>query len=84
MAVAERFLAITHPIRLSLAWRYSAFLYEVQSKPKEACQLAYTAIEAATAEIDNVQEDFRKDYTLIMQILCGNLASWTAGAVEEL
>jgi 14-3-3 protein epsilon len=84
VAVAERFLAITHPIRLSLAWPYSAFLHEVQSKPKEACQLAYTAIEAATAEIDNVQEDFRKDYTLIMQILCDNLASWTAGTVVEL
>ena len=81
---SPRFLAVTHPIRLSVAWRYSAFLYDVQSKPKEACKLAYTAIGAATAEKDNVQEDFRKDYTLIMQILCDNLASWTAGAVEVL
>jgi 14-3-3 protein epsilon len=46
-AVAEKDLAVTHPIRLGLALNYSVFLYEVQSKPDEACKMARTAFEDA-------------------------------------
>merc|ERR1712154_755448 len=45
--VAEKDLAVTHPIRLGLALNYSVFLYEVLSNPDEACKMARTAFEDA-------------------------------------
>merc|ERR1711924_270801 len=51
--VAEKDLAVTHPIRLGLALNYSVFQYEVLSNPDEACKMARTAFEDAIAELDN-------------------------------
>merc|ERR1712076_294021 len=76
--VAEKDLAVTHPIRLGLALNYSVFQYEVLSNPDEACKMARTAFEDAIAELDNVQEDSYKDSTLIMQLLRDNLTLWTS------
>merc|ERR1711920_870324 len=55
--VAEKDLAVTHPIRLGLALNYSVFQYEVLGNPDEACKMARTAFEDAIAELDNVAED---------------------------
>merc|ERR1712110_231937 len=49
--VAEKDLAVTHPIRLGLALNYSVFQYEVLSNPDEACKMARTAFEDAIAEL---------------------------------
>merc|ERR1711965_585431 len=76
--VAEKDLAVTHPIRLGLALNYSVFQYEVLSNPEEACKMARTAFEDAIAELDNVAEDTYKDSTLIMQLLRDNLTLWTS------
>merc|ERR1712012_1299872 len=76
--VAEKDLAVTHPIRLGLALNYSVFMYEVLSNPDEACKMARTAFEDAIAELDNVAEDSYKDATLIMQLLRDNLTLWTS------
>merc|ERR1711908_126509 len=40
--VAEKDLAVTHPIRLGLASNYSVFQYEVLSNPDEACKMVRT------------------------------------------
>merc|ERR1712014_116397 len=77
-AVAEKGLAVTHPIRLGLALNYSVFQYEVLSNPEEACKMARTAFEDAIAELDNVAEDSYKDSTLIMQLLRDNLTLWSS------
>eukprot|EP00440_Ansanella_granifera_P010119 gb/GFBE01010979.1/.p1 GENE.gb/GFBE01010979.1/~~gb/GFBE01010979.1/.p1 ORF type:complete len:239 (+),score=88.71 gb/GFBE01010979.1/:1-717(+) len=77
-AVAEKDLAVTHPIRLGLALNYSVFQYEVLNQHDEACKMARTAFEDAIAELDNVQEDSYKDSTLIMQLLRDNLTLWTS------
>merc|ERR1711974_475420 len=77
-AVAEKGLAVTHPIRLGLALNYSVFQYEVLSEPDEACKMARTAFEDAIAELDNVAEDSYKDSTLIIQLLRDNLTLWTS------
>merc|ERR1711972_428991 len=77
-AVAEKGLAVTHPIRLGLALNYSVFQYEVLQLPDEACKMARTAFEEAIAELDNVAEDSYKDSTLIMQLLRDNLTLWTS------
>merc|ERR1712003_380393 len=76
--VAEKDLAVTHPIRLGLALNYSVFQYEVLQNPDEACKMARTAFEDAIAELDNVAEESYKDSTLIMQLLRDNLTLWTS------
>merc|ERR1712146_439797 len=76
--VAEKDLAVTHPIRLGLALNFSVFQYEVLSNPDEACKMACTAFEDAIAELDNVAEDSYKDATLIMQLLRDNLTLRTS------
>merc|ERR1711879_559937 len=77
-AVAEKDLAVTHPIRLGLALNYSVFQYEVLSQKEDACKMARTAFEDAIAELDNVAEESYKDSTLIMQLLRDNLTLWTS------
>merc|ERR1719330_2207711 len=71
--VAEKDLAVTHPIRLGLALNFSVFQYEVLSNPEEACKMARTAFEDAIAELDNVSEDSYKESTLVMQNLRDSL-----------
>jgi len=71
-------LAPAHPIRLGLALNYSVFLYEVQNKGKEACELAKKAFDDAIATLDALKEDSYKDSTLIMQLLRDNLTLWTS------
>ena len=75
-------LAPTHPIRLGLALNYSVFLYEVQQKNNEACELAKKAFDDAIAELDSLQEDSYKDATLIMQLLRDNLTLWTSDETD--
>merc|ERR1712232_1255908 len=81
--VAEKDLAVTHPIRLGLALNYSVFMYEVLAKPDDACKMARTAFEDAIAELDNMSEDSYKDSTLIMQLLRDNLTLWTSDQEGE-
>merc|ERR1719433_1631082 len=81
--VAEKDLAVTHPIRLGLALNFSVFQYEVLQKPEDACKMARTAFEDAIAELDNVAEDSYKDSTLIMQLLRDNLTLWTSDQERE-
>jgi 14-3-3 protein epsilon len=81
-SVAEKDLAVTHPIRLGLALNFSVFMYEVLGNPDEACKMARTAFEDAIAELDNVAEDSYKDSTLIMQLLRDNLTLWTSDQEE--
>merc|ERR1712134_243719 len=81
--VASAGLPVTHPIRLGLALNFSVFQYEVLGNPEEACKMARTAFEDATAELDNVAEDSYKDSTLIMQLLRDNLTLWTSDQEEE-
>merc|ERR1712072_1073632 len=76
--VAEKDLAVTHPIRLGLALNFSVFQYEVLSNQEDACKMARTAFEDAIAELDSVDEDSYKDSTLIMQLLRDNLMLWTS------
>jgi len=76
--VAEKDLAVTHPIRLGLALNFSVFQYEVLGNPEEACKMARNAFEDAIAELDSVSEDSYKDSTLIMQLLRDNLTLWTS------
>jgi 14-3-3 protein epsilon len=70
-------LSATHPIRLGLALNYSVFYYEIKQDANKACKMARDAFDEAIAELDNVDDDFYKDATLIMQLLRDNLTLWT-------
>merc|ERR1711988_1543777 len=83
MEIAEKDLAVTHPIRLGLALNFSVFHYEVLGNPDEACTMARKAFEDAIAELDSVAEDSYKDSTLIMQLLRDNLTLWTSEDNQE-
>ena len=67
----------THPIRLGLALNYSVFFYEIRQNSNKACKMARDAFDEAIADLDNVDDEFYKDATLIMQLLRDNLTLWT-------
>ena len=71
-------LPACNPIKLGLALNFSVFLYEVQAKTSEACDLAKQAFDDAIAELDTLDEESYKDSTLIMQLLRDNLTLWTS------
>jgi 14-3-3 protein epsilon len=70
-------LPSTHPIRLGLALNYSVFYYEIMKNSAKACKMARDAFDEAIADLDNVEDEFYKDATLIMQLLRDNLTLWT-------
>jgi 14-3-3 protein epsilon len=85
-AAAAEDVAVTHPIRLTLALNHSILLHEMQSKPEEAYKVASTAFEDANAEWDGGRYVGCKDSTVIMQLLGDNLTSWgrlALGKVES-
>ena len=51
--------------------------------PEKACAMARTAFDEAIQDLDNVQDDFYKDATLIMQLLRDNLLLWTSELIED-
>ncbi len=55
---------------------------QVQSKNKDACELAKQAFDDAIAELDTLDEESYKDSTLIMQLLRDNLTLWTSDENE--
>lgn len=75
--LSQTALVATHPIRLGLALNYSVFYYEIKQNANKACKMARDAFDEAIADLDNVEDDFYKDATLIMQLLRDNLTLWT-------
>jgi 14-3-3 protein epsilon len=59
------------------------FYYEIMQNPEKACKMARDAFDEAIADLDNVQDEFYKDATLIMQLLRDNLTLWTSELPEE-
>ena len=76
-------LTNTHPVKLGLALNYSVFFYEIMQNPEKACSMARQAFDEAIADLDNVQDEYYKDTTLIMQLLRDNLTLWTSELIEE-
>jgi 14-3-3 protein epsilon len=70
-------LSSTNPLRLGLALNYSVFYYEIKQDANKACKMARDAFDEAIADLDDIDDDFYKDATLIMQLLRDNLTLWT-------
>jgi 14-3-3 protein epsilon len=76
-------LKTTHPIRLGLALNFSVFYYEVKNDPNQACELAKKAFDDAIADIEDIQEDYYRDSTTIMQLIRDNLTLWNNELHDE-
>lgn len=76
-------LQSTHPMRLGLALNYSVFFYEIKQNASQACKMARDAFDEAIADLDDIDDDFYKDATLIMQLLRDNLTLWTEEVEAE-
>lgn len=83
MQIANDKLPTTSPIRLGLALNYSVFFYEIKNDPTEACQLAKSAFDQASMDLEGVPEDVYKDSTLIMQLLRDNLTLWKSELEDD-
>jgi 14-3-3 protein epsilon len=75
--LANSCLQSTHPMRLGLALNFSVFYYEIKQNASQACKMARDAFDEAIADLDDIDDDFYKDATLIMQLLRDNLTLWT-------
>ncbi len=51
--------------------------------PEKACGMARAAFDEAIADLDNVEDEYYKDTTLIMQLIRDNLTLWTSELVED-
>ena len=45
--------------------------------------MARAAFDEAIADLDNVEDEYYKDTTLIMQLIRDNLTLWTSELVED-
>ena len=81
--IAQKDLASTHPVKLGLALNFSVFYYEIMQNPEKACKMARDSFDEAIADLDNVQDEYYKDATLIMQLIRDNLTLWTTELPEE-
>ena len=81
--IAKDSLSSTHPVKLALYLNHSVFYYEIMQNPEKACGMARQAFDEAIADLDNVEDDYYKDATLIMQLLRDNLTLWTSELIED-
>ena len=81
--IARDSLSSTHPVKLALYLNHSVFYYEIMQNPEKACGMARQAFDEAIADLDNVEDDYYKDATLIMQLLRDNLTLWTSELIED-
>ena len=77
-AIAEVSLDVADAARLALALNRSVFYFEILQDKENACRVARTAYEAATA----AAEDKQRESALALQLLRDNLALWTSGAIS--
>jgi 14-3-3 protein epsilon len=62
---------------------YSVFFYEIKQNANKACKMARDAFDEAISDLDDIDDDFYKDATLIMQLLRDNLTLWTEEVEAE-
>lgn len=82
LEIANRELAVTHPLRLGLVLNYSVLLQETGDLQR-AQEIVRSGFEDAIAELDNVSEDSYRDSTLIMQLMRDNLTLWSASGEDS-
>jgi len=59
------------------------FFYEIMQNPEKACSMARAAFDDAIADLDNVEDEYYKDTTLIMQLIRDNLTLWSSELIED-
>lgn len=51
--------------------------------PEKACAMGRTAFDEAIADLDNVEDEYYKDTTLIMQLIRDNLTLWQSELIDD-
>ena len=80
--IATEGLEPINPVRLGLALNFSVFFFEIKKNPKEACQIAKSALNEATAGLHTLEENSYKTSTYVVQMIKDNLAAWTSEVSE--
>lgn len=70
-------LSQVNPIRLGLMLNFSVFYYEVKDEKDTACDMARKAFDEGLTELDNANESYYKEATMILQLFRDNLSLWT-------
>jgi hypothetical protein len=60
------YLQSTHPLKLGLILNFSVFHYEIKQNATIACKMSRDAFDEAIQNLDDIEDDFYKDATLIM------------------
>jgi hypothetical protein len=81
--IASESLDAINPARLGLALNLAVFFFEIKKNPKEACQLAKSAVDEAVLGLQTLEEGQYESTTAIMQLLRDNLTSWTVEIGEN-
>jgi 14-3-3 protein epsilon len=88
MVVANASLAPTHPTRLGLVLNLSVFHYEIMKNRETGFNLARTAYDEASSELDALEDEPYREAALIVQLLRDNINLWnednnTGGAQQQ-
>lgn len=76
MEVANGSLAPTHPTRLGLVLNLSVFHYEIMKNHETGYNLARTAYDEASSELDALDDEPYREAALIVQLLRDNINLW--------
>lgn len=74
--LAEHYLPISSPIRLSLLLNYTVAAYELFRDYRFACEMAKMTFDKAIQLIGELDDEDYRDATLVLQVIRDNLSLW--------
>ena len=76
MEISKNELHPASPTALGTQLNYSAYLYEIANRKKEAIEFANRVFKTAIDHVDTLSDDLYSEATLILQIIKDNITFW--------